>query len=239
MSEQQFVDCDTTVCDCMLSVFAEKNDTAQVRRAHGQVALWVSLVVASADLKTGTTDSEQALSFASSQRPAPVAIASRLSNGATGVRTATCKTNPDRGDPTVCFGNECGTDCWRKEVRGAATETCRVASDSGARRMVRAYVASRLDLHRFPLSVWISIRDVLHLQARHHLRRLRPLLRFFGPGFQRRPRWWCKLRKCSGSDSRLRMNVEIELRFIEQRCPGRQRPEQHFLPELHHALLFF
>ena len=39
-----------------------------------------------------------------------------------------------------------------------------VTSDSGARRVVRASVASRLDLHRIPLWVRISIPDV-HLQA--------------------------------------------------------------------------
>ena len=61
---------------------------------------------------------------------------------------------------------------------GAVAGTCRVTSDSSARRMVRTYVASCQALHRVPLCV----RDSIHLQARHHLRRLRPFL-IFGPGF--------------------------------------------------------
>jgi len=131
LSEQQFVDCDTTDSGCngglmdYAFAFAQKNSictegsypytaTDGTCNLSGcQVGIPQGGVVGYTDV---STDSEQALMSAVAQQPVSIAIEADQSSFqlySSGVLTASCGTRLDHGVLAVGYGTDAGTDYWK------------------------------------------------------------------------------------------------------------------------------
>merc|ERR1712012_818369 len=119
LSEQQFVDCDTTSSGCngglmdYAFAFAEQNAICTEKSYRCTVGIPQGGVVGYTDV---SRDSEQALMSAVAQQPVSIAIEADQASFqlySSGVLTASCGTRLDHGVLAVGYGTDAGSDYWK------------------------------------------------------------------------------------------------------------------------------